>query len=105
MTSALAKDTYRAGASRFNLFRLLRALLLATALWGGVSLAQNPDYYGLFPTTIHVDVDGVHGGLVLLDSSNNSTVSLKVRAPEQSWHSLQVNSFRAYVDMSSYLQP
>lgn len=78
---------------------LVLALALAVIVWAAANAEQNPEVTGVFPSSIPVEVSNVPPGLVVYGSVADK-VTLKIRAPQDSWSRLRADSFRAYVDMS-----
>lgn len=82
-----------------NVGVLLLAALLSVAVWVLANAEQNPEVTAAFSSPIPVEVMGLPKGMVIY-GQGPTAVSVKVRAPQDSWGRLRVSSFRAYVDLS-----
>ncbi len=82
-----------------NLGALLLATVLSVAVWAMANVEQNPEVTQTFASTIPVEVTNLPAGLVLYGAAPDR-VTLKLRAPQDSWSRLRVASFQAYVDLA-----
>jgi YbbR domain-containing protein len=82
-----------------NLGLLLLALSLSVITWIMANYTQNPDRTDYFSAPIPVELSKVPEGMLVLNASP-SQVTLRIRAPKDSWASLRPASFQATADLS-----
>ena len=80
-------------------WRFLLALVISGSLWARLTLEQNPQRVDLYPTELPVEARGLPTSLVL--ANELPTVRVRVSAPQESWQSMAVSSFRVSVDLAS----
>ncbi len=81
-----------------NLSSMVMALILATMVWTGATIQENPFVEAFLPEEVPVEVINRGEGLVIVGGVDQS-VRIKVRAPESLWADLRAGSFRAHVDL------
>jgi YbbR domain-containing protein len=82
-----------------NLGLLLLALSLSVITWIVANYTQNPDRTDYFSAPIPIELTKVPEGILVLNASP-AQVTLRLRAPEDSWARLRPASFKATVDLS-----
>src|SRR3990170_3857853 len=87
------------GPLRTNLGLAAVSLALAFALWVFVTDTENPERTDFFAGAIAVEPVNVPQGLAVA-SLSDSSVSVRVRAPEDIWDELTTENFRVTVDLS-----
>jgi YbbR domain-containing protein len=80
-------------------WRFLLAFVLSATLWARLTLEQNPERQDVYPSEIPVEVRGLPNTLVV--ANDMPSVKVRIAAPQESWRSLSVGSFRALVDLST----
>ncbi len=81
-----------------NLGSMIMALILATMVWMGATIQENPFVEAFLSEEVAVEVINRGEGLVIVGSVDQS-VRVKVRTLESIWADLRAGSFRAYVDL------
>ncbi len=82
-----------------NLGLLLLALSLSMITWIVANYTQNPDRTDYFSAPIPIELSKVPEGMLVLNASP-SQVTVRIRAPEDSWARLRPASFQATADLS-----
>ncbi|MGI8423896.1 MAG: CdaR family protein [Chloroflexota bacterium] len=78
-------------------WRFLLAFVISGSLWARLTLEQNPQRVDVYPTELPVEARGLPSNLVV--ANELPTVKVRVSAPQESWPSLGVSSFRVLVDV------
>lgn len=74
------------------------ALMLALAIWVVTIYEENPPQTEPFPQAIPIEIVGKGEQLVIFGEVADE-VQMTIRAPKSSWESLNLSSFRAFIDL------
>ena len=85
-----------------HLGTMLLAVILALIIWLIAVTQENPIIQEKYPTPIPLEVIGLADDLQLLENLNDKSVVVVVRAVQDVHNSLQVEDFRAYVDLTEF---
>ena len=79
---------------------LLLSVVLALIIWLIATNQQNPVIQDVLEDPLPVSVRGLTGYVEPIQDLSELTAEVTVRSPEQSWETLDVNDFNAYIDLT-----
>lgn len=79
---------------------ILLSIVLALIVWLVAINRENPIVQDIYSEKISISTRGLSDNLGLVDSLNDKTISIEIKAPKNTWDRLAPNDFDAYVDLS-----
>ena len=79
---------------------LLLSVVLALIIWLIATNQQNPVIQDVLEDRLPVSVRGLTGSIEPIQDLSELTAEVTIRSPEQSWETLDVSDFNAYIDLT-----